>query len=441
MMIVRIIKIMPHISPYKNFQLLLKPKWLKSCKSISSCTDDFRTVFIDYGDVHEKSIINAKIKRKTKCCQQGPVLSLHTQFDNMCLQIHQKFHGRKSYLHDQKSLHCSHSSPVLLPSGTVMTLSPLPIANVLSSVPCVGHIQQNRGIWDIFKKANFGSYTVLDRVGEVSTAQQVPAHITCPLYAQTGDPPLSPSSPEVKADWQVQAMRDSCYLARSVLNIVGENIQVGITTEDIDKLVHNKIIENGAYPSPLNYLGFPKSVCTSVNNVACHGIPDDRQLVDGDIISVDVTVFYNGYHGDCCETYIVGNVDKAGQRLVEAARQCRDATIEICAPGVPFTAIGAKVQEVADQLGVTVVPCFIGHGIGEYFHGPPDIYHCYNTYPGCMEAGMTFTVEPIIAQGKEDVLILEDGWTAVMLDNGRAAQFEHTVLITEDGYEILTDYY
>nr|XP_045614459.1 methionine aminopeptidase 1D, mitochondrial-like isoform X2 [Procambarus clarkii] len=349
--------------------------------------------------------------------------------------------ARKPHLVNQEFLQCTHSFSVLSSSKRIMSLkSPSP-QNILGSIPNVKQIQHNRGIWDIFKRANFGSYTVLDDVGEVSATREVPSHIPCPPYAQTGEPSSAPSSPEIKANYQVQAMKESCYLARSILNIVGENIQVGMTTDDIDKLVHTKIIASGAYPSPLNYLGFPKSVCTSVNNVACHGIPDDRHLLDGDIVSVDVTVFYNGYHGDCCETYLIGNVDEAGRHLVEAARRCRDAAVSICAPGVPFAAIGTKVKEVAIQGGVTVVPCFIGHGIGQYFHGPPDIYHCYNDYPGCMEAGMTFTIEPIVAQGKEDALILEDGWTAVMLDNGRAAQFEHTILVTESGHEILTDYH
>ncbi|XP_042882726.1 methionine aminopeptidase 1D, mitochondrial-like [Penaeus japonicus] len=299
-------------------------------------------------------------------------------------------------------------------------------------------VQQYRSIWDIFRKTDFGNYDVLCNTGEVSEAQPVPSYIACPVYAQTGEPAEGPSGPELKAEWQVDSMRESCRLARAVMNTVAENIKSGMTTDDIDILVHNKIIESGAYPSPLNYHGFPKSVCTSVNNIACHGIPDDRKLIDGDIISVDITVFYKGYHGDCCETFIIGEADEAGRHIVDAARKCRDEAIALCGPGVPFAAIGHKVEQVARREKVTVVPCFIGHGIGTYFHGPPDIYHCYNNYPGTMEAGMTFTVEPIVAQGQEDVLILEDGWTAVMVDNSRAAQFEHTVLITEDGHEILT---
>ncbi|XP_045614457.2 methionine aminopeptidase 1D, mitochondrial isoform X1 [Procambarus clarkii] len=420
-----------------NCKSLLMPYEIISTKIIGSC----RAGYSDDGDTHKVSVTDSETGTKAKYCRRNLHRSLQPQFSNTYPLTNKMVQARKPHLVNQEFLQCTHSFSVLSSSKRIMSLkSPSP-QNILGSIPNVKQIQHNRGIWDIFQRANFGSYTVLDDVGEVSATREVPSHIPCPPYAQTGEPSSAPSSPEIKANYQVQAMKESCYLARSILNIVGENIQVGMTTDDIDKLVHTKIIASGAYPSPLNYLGFPKSVCTSVNNVACHGIPDDRHLLDGDIVSVDVTVFYNGYHGDCCETYLIGNVDEAGRHLVEAARRCRDAAVSICAPGVPFAAIGTKVKEVAIQGGVTVVPCFIGHGIGQYFHGPPDIYHCYNDYPGCMEAGMTFTIEPIVAQGKEDALILEDGWTAVMLDNGRAAQFEHTILVTESGHEILTDYH
>ncbi|KAK4300991.1 hypothetical protein Pmani_026842 [Petrolisthes manimaculis] len=288
-------------------------------------------------------------------------------------------------------------------------------------------------VWDIFKRVNFGTYNVLSNVGNVSPSLPAPSTVCCPPHATTGQPPTQadlPPSPEVKEERQIQAMRTVCHLAAQIQAMVAQNIKVGMTTDEIDVLVHEAAVDRRCYPSPLNYMGFPKSVCTSVNNVACHGIPDDRPLLDGDIVSVDVTVYYEGYHGDCCVTYMLGDVDAAGQHLVQAALRCRDEAIAICGPGVPFAAIGFKVEEVAEEEGVSVVPCFSGHGIGEYFHGPPDIYHCYNDYPGTMQEGMTFTIEPVISQGKGEVVILEDGWTAMTLDNGRAAQFEHTVLIT-----------
>ncbi|KAG7163226.1 Methionine aminopeptidase 1D-like [Homarus americanus] len=426
-----------------NFKSFLEtPRTMRDKINYSSKLN-FRTIFIADDDVCKATLIAAKTGREAECCQQEEkdlYQSISLQFDNL-YTLNKIYRRRKLCSVNSKTLLDNYKSPVSHCIRTMTTLSSPAASHLLYSAPLVTQTQQNRGIWDIFKRANFGSYAVLDNVGEVSAAQLVPSHISCPPYFKTGEPSTPPSGPEIKAEWQVQAMREASYLARTVLNTVGEHLQAGMATEDIDILVHNKIIESGAYPSPLNYMGFPKSVCTSVNNVACHGIPDDRQLLDGDIVSVDVTVFYNGYHGDCCETYLIGNVDELGHHLVRAARRCRDEAIAICAPGVPFAAIGAKVEQVADQEGVTVVPCFIGHGIGKYFHGPPDIYHCYNNYPGTMEAGMTFTIEPIVAQGKEDALILEDGWTAVMLDNGRAAQFEHTVLIVEGGHEILTEYH
>ncbi|CAH0550045.1 unnamed protein product, partial [Brassicogethes aeneus] len=212
----------------------------------------------------------------------------------------------------------------------------------------------------------------------------------------------------------------------------------GKTTDEIDKLVHSLTIENGAYPSPYNYRNFPKSVCTSINNVACHGIPDDRKLLNGDIINVDITVFLDGHHGDCSKSFLVGDVDDVGKNLVEATEICLHEGIEICKPGAYFRQIGAQIQQRASQLGFNVIPAFIGHGIGRYFHGPPDIYHMRNNYPGRMEPGMTFTIEPILTQGGHMIEILEDDWTAVTVDDARTAQFEHTVLILDSGVKILT---
>ncbi|KAJ9586281.1 hypothetical protein L9F63_020075 [Diploptera punctata] len=284
------------------------------------------------------------------------------------------------------------------------------------------------------KRKNFGSYNVV-QPGYVSEECIVPDHIKRP-----SDTPLNLNKPEIKSPAQIQHMRESCRLARLVLDSIGKYIKIGRTTDEIDSFAHNIIIENNAYPSPLNYKGFPKSVCTSVNNVACHGIPDDRPLQDGDIINVDITVYYNGYHGDCSAMFLVGNVDQPGRDLVKATEQALDQAISICKPGQYFYfTLRNEVELVARKTGFTVVPCFTGHGIGTYFHGPPDIYHCYNDYPGKMQAGMTFTIEPVLAQGSQEIVILEDGWTAVTLDNGRTAQCEHTILITQDGASILTE--
>lgn len=289
-----------------------------------------------------------------------------------------------------------------------------------------------------WKRRDFGSYNIV-KPGFVSEGRSVPERINRPSYFDTSMPPPGPDEPEIKTEAQIKKMRDSCRLARFMLDSVGKYIKVGCTTDEIDAVVHSLAINNNAYPSPLNYRGFPKSVCTSVNNVACHGIPDDRCLEDGDIINVDITVYLNGFHGDCSAMFLVGEVDKDGKALVKATEQSLERAISICRPGEFFCNIGSEVELVARKAGFTVVSCFTGHGIGSYFHGPPDIYHCYNNYPGKMKTGMVFTIEPVLAQGSHEIVILEDGWTAVTLDNGRTAQFEHTVLITDDGVEILTN--
>ncbi|XP_028605509.1 methionine aminopeptidase 1D, mitochondrial isoform X3 [Podarcis muralis] len=214
--------------------------------------------------------------------------------------------------------------------------------------------------------------------------------------------------------------------------------KVGMTTEEIDCLVHHEIIRQDAYPSPLGYGNFPKSVCTSVNNVACHGIPDSRPLQDGDIINIDVTVYFNGYHGDTSETILVGNVDESGQKLVEVARKCRDEAIAACRPGAPFSVIGNTISHIARQNDLRVCPYFVGHGIGSYFHGHPEVWHHENESDLLMQEGMAFTIEPILMEGSYEFKILKDKWTAVSVDNKRSAQFEHTVVITSRGAEILT---
>ncbi|XP_017777241.1 PREDICTED: methionine aminopeptidase 1D, mitochondrial [Nicrophorus vespilloides] len=287
------------------------------------------------------------------------------------------------------------------------------------------------------KKLDFGRYALVEP-GNVSPFKPVPETIVKPAYYVSGEPTPGPAEPEIKTEKQVSRMRDSCKLAANILKTVGDSIKVGQTTDDIDCLVHKLAIENNAYPSTLNYRNFPKSVCTSVNNVACHGIPDDRPLEDGDIINVDITVLYNGYHGDCSKTYLVGNVDKAGRDLVRASEICLDESIKLCRPGTKFNTLGCFIEQRAYELGFNIVPCFAGHGIGSYFHGPPDIYHFTNDFKGVMLSGMTFTVEPILTQGRREIEIQEDDWTAVTVDNARTAQFEHTILITEDGHEILT---
>lgn len=307
--------------------------------------------------------------------------------------------------------------------------------NVMPSLwPVKHYCEKNRDDIDAFNELPSVKNYQLVKIGNLSPPRKVPRHITVPRFGIFS----TPRSIDRKTGLQLEKMRESCHLARKVLNTLGEQMKVGMTTDEIDKLAHEVIVANNAYPSPLFYRGFPKSICTSVNNVACHGIPDDRPLEDGDMITVDVTVYYSGYHGDCAETYAVGNVDESGKLLIKAAKQCRDAAISACSPGKPFSVIGKTVSSLAESFGFQVMPAFCGHGIGRYFHGLPDVYHFDNDFRGTMEEGMTFTVEPVISEGSQEAVLLEDGWTAVTLDNSRAAQFEHTILITEDGVEVLT---
>merc|ERR1711976_730299 len=270
------------------------------------------------------------------------------------------------------------------------------------------------------------NYSVV-KPADVSPLRAMPRDINRPPYLSSGYFIKNfflqkHREPEIKNSKQIQGMRDSCALAKEILQCTESLAKPGITTEAIDEAVHDMCIANLAYPSTLMYKGFPKSVCTSVNNAACHGIPDGRPLEDGDIINIDITVYYNGYHGDTSATYLVGDVDAKGQELVNAARICRDVGVIVCGPGVPFNKIGCTTYHTANSLGYDVIPDFCGHGIGEYFHGAPDVLHFANKRPGVMKEGMTFTVEPIITEGGSSVTILDDGWTVVSEDNSRSAQ-------------------
>ncbi|KAI8122893.1 mitochondrial, Methionine aminopeptidase 1D [Lucilia cuprina] len=290
-----------------------------------------------------------------------------------------------------------------------------------------------------FKKKNdFGKCNTVS-IGNISPERHVPNYINVPdYYHKAMGPGSTLGLPEIKTELQIKKMRESCRLAADILKSCQEIIKVGVTTDEIDRFVHEKIILAKAYPSPLRYAGFPKSICTSVNNVACHGIPDDRPLQDGDIINVDITVFYNGFHGDCSKTFLVGDVDERGLYLVQKTEECLLDCISLCKPNVEFNKIGNYVHHFCKKFGLNTIPAFIGHGIGSYFHGPPEILHFKNKMPGKMTAGMTFTIEPILTLGGPEIEIQEDGWTAISVDGARSAQFEHTILITETSHEILT---
>ncbi len=277
-------------------------------------------------------------------------------------------------------------------------------------------------------------------LGQLSPTRLVPAGIPRPEYAESGIPAARGRRDCTKttAD-ELARMRVAGRVAREVLDAVLDAVAVGVSTDALDAVAHEAAIARGAYPSPLNYRGFPKSLCTSVNEVVCHGIPDDRVLADGDIINCDVTVYIDGMHGDCSETVFVGTPDEASLHLVRTTYDAMMAGIAVVKPGERFNTIGKVIGKLAKDAGLGVVKAFAGHGIGEHFHMPPSVAHYYDrTLRLRMEAGMTFTIEPMLNLGVGDCRILADDWTAVTADRQRSAQFEHTVLVTRDGYEILT---
>jgi methionyl aminopeptidase len=243
----------------------------------------------------------------------------------------------------------------------------------------------------------------------------------------------------VKTPDELARLRRACRAAARVLRITGEAVRVGITTDALDGIAHDETVRLGGYPSPLNYRGYPKSLCTSVNEVICHGIPDGRPLEDGDIVNLDVTVYLDGMHGDCSATFLVGEVDAEGRRLVQVARECLERGIGAVRPGRPVSDIGKAVEAHASRHGFGVVRAYCGHGIGESFHSQLQIPHHYDpSVKRPMEPGLTFTIEPMITEGTWQDLLWSDGWTAVTADGKRSAQFEHTIAVTEDGAEILT---
>jgi methionyl aminopeptidase len=239
---------------------------------------------------------------------------------------------------------------------------------------------------------------------------------------------------------ELEKMRASCRLAASVLDFIAPHVQPGVTTGELDRLCHQYIVEHGAYPSPLDYHGYPKSVCISLNEVVCHGIPGERKLRDGDILNIDVTTLLDGFHGDTSEMFTVGRISDDAERLIRVTRECLWIGIEQVAPGRHLGNIGAAIQEHAERRhGYGVVTQFCGHGIGRKFHTAPQVPHVGRPQTGPrLVPGMTFTIEPMINQGTPDCQVLEDGWTAVTKDRKLSAQAEHTVLVTEAGYEVLT---
>jgi len=279
-----------------------------------------------------------------------------------------------------------------------------------------------------------------------SKRRLVPDHIERPDYAETGIPEgerrvMGKNHIVVHTLRQVEKIRKVCRLAREVLDLIGEAIKPGVTTDQLDEICHNACIERNAYPSPLNYRGFPKSCCTSVNEVVCHGIPDYRPLEEGDIVNVDVTLYHDGYHGDMNETFFVGKVDDQSERLVRLTYEALEKAIKECvAPGKLYRNIGNNIMKFANkQHGLGVVRTYCGHGIGALFHTMPNVPHyARNKAVGVMKPGHVFTIEPMINLGSYKEKTWPDRWTSVTVDGKRSAQFEHTMVVTKTGVEVLT---
>jgi methionyl aminopeptidase len=276
------------------------------------------------------------------------------------------------------------------------------------------------------------------RPGTLSPRRSVPEHIPRPDYAESGVPRRW-DEPRVKSADVIERMRRAGRVAAEILQLAGDQVAPGVTTDALDAVVHDAAVERGAYPSPLNYKGFPKSVCTSINEVICHGIPDDRALRDGEIVNIDVTVFLDGVHGDTNATFLVGQVDSETKRLVDVTKECLDLGIAAVAPDAPISDIGKAIESHANANRFDVVRAFVGHGIGEQFHTDLQIPHYHEPrLTTVIEPGMVFTIEPMIAMGSGRHLLWDDGWTAVTADGSRTAQFEHTLLVTDAGAEVLT---
>lgn len=243
----------------------------------------------------------------------------------------------------------------------------------------------------------------------------------------------------MKTEEQIEGIRKSCKLTHEILDMVAQRIKVGVTTNEINTWVHDYTVEHNAYPAPLGYDGFPKSVCTSINDVICHGIPDDTVLKDGDIVNVDVTCILEGYYGDANRMFIMGNATKEAIDLVRVSKECLDKGIEQVKPYNTLGDIGNAIQKHAEGLGYSVVYDYGGHGVGLEFHEEPFVPHIGKKGEGMvLLPNMTFTIEPMINIGSPEANVLEDDWTAVTTDGSLSSQWEHTIRVTETGYEILT---
>jgi methionyl aminopeptidase len=274
--------------------------------------------------------------------------------------------------------------------------------------------------------------------GVISARRAVPPFIERPEYVDRPAPAVHASG-DVQTPDTIERMRVAGRIAAQALRAAGDAVKPGVTTDEIDRVGHEFVLDHGAYPSTLGYRGFPKSLCTSVNECICHGIPDSRELVDGDIVNIDITAFIGGVHGDTNATFLVGDVDEESRLLVERTEESLRRAIKAVRPGREVNVIGRVIESYAKRFGYGVVTDFTGHGISTSFHSGLIIPHYDDQrFDTVMEPGMTFTIEPMLTLGTIEWDIWDDGWTVVTKDRKRTAQFEHTLVVTDTGTEILT---
>jgi methionyl aminopeptidase len=272
----------------------------------------------------------------------------------------------------------------------------------------------------------------------ISPRRPVPDSIPRPEYVDKPAPAPFTGS-EVKDDETIERIRVACRLAAQARDVVGAHVAPGVTTDELDRVGHEFLCDHGAYPSTLGYKRFPKSLCTSVNEVVCHGIPDARVLENGDIVNIDITAYIDGVHGDTNATFLAGDVDEETGLLVERTREALGRAIKAVKPGRRVNVIGRVIEAYAKRFGYGVVREFTGHGIGSSFHSGLIIPHYDDPrFDDEIRPGMTFTIEPMLNLGTHEWVMWDDGWTVVTADGRRSAQFEHTLLVTSDGAEILT---
>ncbi|MEU3016876.1 MULTISPECIES: type I methionyl aminopeptidase [unclassified Nocardiopsis] len=274
--------------------------------------------------------------------------------------------------------------------------------------------------------------------GRISPQRSVPSHIVRPEYVGQKRP-VEGVLGDIQTPETIERIRVAGRIAAQALEEVGKNVQPGVTTDELDRIGHEFLLDHGAYPSTLGYKGYPKSLCSSLNEVICHGIPDDTVVRDGDIVNIDITAYKDGVHGDTNATFLSGDVSEENRLLVERTREATTRAIRACRPGRQLNVIGRVIESYAKRFGYGVVRDFTGHGVGPEFHSGLVVPHYDDPRATTvMEPGMTFTIEPMITLGGVEYDMWDDGWTAVTADRKWTAQFEHTLVITDSGAEILT---